>query len=55
MEQENSNLPQGTYYHCVEVICPYCKNRFQYSDKIPKPPTCGRLECLEKHYLKGVN
>lgn len=33
-----------------EAVCPICYQKFMYFDELKQPPTCGKLECLQKHY-----
>ncbi len=38
----------------LEAVCPVCYQKFQYMEGTEQPPTCGEIECLKKHYLKGM-
>lgn len=48
-------MQQIRYIEYYKKICPYCGTLFEYPDfRNPPPPTCYKLECLKKHYFKGI-
>lgn len=36
------------------AICPICFEKYQYIEGHEAPKTCGKFDCLQKYFVKGI-